>query len=248
MGTSQAYAYEVQPTDGAPHVFVRVQRERPGRIGSHATRLLNSGKGAASPDKGTEWAVIQQAIGGDAAAQQSLFTRHATRFYRAAFAVLRNKEDAEDAVQDGLCKAYTNLRSFEGRSSFSTWLTRIVINSALMSRRRKNAHPESSLDEILDSDAGPLLHGVVDAQPDPERFCAAIEIDALVKAQVRQLPPLLRTTLRLRATNQLSMKETSQVLSIPVSAVKSRISRARKKLAQGLQRALEPSASTRRAA
>lgn len=248
MGTSQAYPSKLQPTGGAPQLFVKAPRARPGRTGSRASRLFNSMRTAAPPGKCKEWAIIQQAIAGNVGAQENLFSRHTSRLYRTAFAVLRNKEDAEDAVQDGLCKAYTSLRSFEGRSSFSTWLTRIVINSALMTRRSKSAHPEASLDEILDSEAKPLSHGVVDAQPDPEKLCASIEIDALVKAQVRQLPALLRTALRLRATHHLSIKESSQVLSIPVSAVKSRISRARKKLAHGLQRALAPSANACRAA
>jgi RNA polymerase sigma factor (sigma-70 family) len=96
-----------------------------------------------------EWGVVQQAIAGNVDAQERLFAPHTGRLYRTTFAVLRNEEDAEDALQDGLFKAYTSLRSFQGRSSFSTWLTRIVINSALMTLRRKSGHPEASLDEIL---------------------------------------------------------------------------------------------------
>jgi RNA polymerase sigma-70 factor, ECF subfamily len=106
-------------------------------------------------------------ISGNADAQQHLFSRHTGKLYHIAFTLLRNKEDAEDAVQDGLCKAYAKLGSFEGRSAFSTWLARIVINSALMIRRSKSAHPEASSDEILESQPERLLHGVVDARPDP---------------------------------------------------------------------------------
>ena len=82
--------------------------------------------------------MIQQALGGDLRAQKHIFSCYTGKLYGTAFAILRNKEDAEDAVQDGLCKAYRKLRSFQGRSSFSTWLTRIVINSALKTRRKKN--------------------------------------------------------------------------------------------------------------
>src|SRR5208337_1173120 len=102
-----------------------------------AAPFRGSAGSAAAHTRCTEWAIVQKAIAGDTEAQEHLFARHRPRLYRTAVALLRNKEDAEDAVQDGLCKAYTHLRSFQGRSSFSTWLTSIVINSALMSRRRR---------------------------------------------------------------------------------------------------------------
>lgn len=164
-----------------------------------------------------------------------LFARHRNRLYRTALAVLHKKEDAEDAVQNGLLQAYTSLRSFQGRSSFSTWLTRIVINSALMTRRKNSARPEASLEEILDSQPLRLARRVVDARPDPERACAAIEANALLEAHVRQLPSSLQAAFRLRAVNGLSARELSQVLGIRVSACKARFSRARRKLQGGLK-------------
>ncbi|MDQ1410883.1 MAG: hypothetical protein QOJ41_2618, partial [Acidobacteriaceae bacterium] len=84
---------------------------------------------------GEEWGLIQQARAGDTEALSLLFTRNRARLYRTAYSLLRNKEDAEDALQCGLLRAYLHLESFEGRARFSTWLTRIVINSALMDRR-----------------------------------------------------------------------------------------------------------------
>jgi RNA polymerase sigma-70 factor (ECF subfamily) len=156
--------------------------------------------------------------------------------------VLHNKEDAEDALQDGMCRAYTSLRSFQGRSSFSTWLTRIVVNSALMTRRRKSAHPEVSLEEILDSHAERLPQGFVDAPSDPEKICTAIEVNALVEEHARQLSPLLEAAFRLRAINGLSVTESSQALGVPANTFKSRFLRAQRKLACGLQQSLEMSA------
>src|SRR5215469_15114647 len=91
---------------------------------------------------------IEQAMAGDSAAQGRLFRTHTPRLYRVAFKVLRNKEDAEDAVQDGWYSSYSKLHTFEGRSSLSTWLTRIVINSALMIRRRNKHQFLISLDEV----------------------------------------------------------------------------------------------------
>jgi RNA polymerase sigma-70 factor (ECF subfamily) len=152
--------------------------------------------------------------------------------------VLRNKEDAEDALQDGLCSAYISLRSFQGRSSFSTWLTRIVTNSALMILRKKSVHHDASLDELLDNQPERWPRGIIEARPDPERLCAAIEINALVAEHVRQLPRAMRVAFRLREVNGLSAIESSRALGIPVSAFKSRIHRARRKLACGLQKSL----------
>jgi RNA polymerase sigma-70 factor, ECF subfamily len=241
----QGYPSSIRPTVGAPRHFVKVRRERPGRISPRVLRQLNSDKTGAPRGACKEWAIVQQAIAGNADAHEHLFARQTGALYRAAFALLRNKEDAEDALQDGLCKAYTSLRSFQGRSSFSTWLTRIVINSALMTRRKKRFHPDVSLDEILDSQRERLPQGVVDARPDPEKIFAAIEINALVEKHVRQLPPRLRAAYRLRATNSLSAAESSQVLGIPASAVKSQISRARRSLVCGLQRTLRNRAAYR---
>ena len=132
MGVLQAYLTDVVPPFGA-------------------AAFGESDKSGAAHTRCTEWAIVQKAIAGDIEAQEHLFARHRSRLYKTAVALLRNKEDAEDAVQDGLCNAYTHLRSFQGRSSFSTWLTSIVINSALMSRRRRRAHPEASLDDMLET-------------------------------------------------------------------------------------------------
>jgi RNA polymerase sigma-70 factor (ECF subfamily) len=134
-----------------------------------------SGRTVAPCATSNEWADVQQAIAGDTDAQERLFARHTSRLYRTAFSLLRNKEDAEDAVQDGCCRAYNSLRSFKGRSSFSTWLTRIVINSALLTIRRRRAHPEASLDEIMANQPDWMPNGLIEAQPDPETICSTIE-------------------------------------------------------------------------
>jgi RNA polymerase sigma-70 factor, ECF subfamily len=191
---------------------------------------------------GKEGAVVQQAIAGNADAHEQLFAPRTARLYHAAFALLRNKEDAEDALQDGLFKAFTSLHSFQGCSSFSTWLPRIIINSALMTRRRKSLHPEASLDEILGSQPEQLPPGVVDPRLDPEEICAEMEFNALIEEHARQLPPALQAAFRLRAIYGFSAKEVGQGLGIPASAVKSQIFRARRRLARGLQQSPEISA------
>lgn len=232
MGMSQAVSSEIGPTVGPPP-FVKLRRGSPGRMALPASRPVNSPSIAGPPDRGNEWAVVQQAIAGNADAQERLIAGCTRRLYRTVFALLNNKEDAEDALQEGLCKAFTSLRSFQGRSSFSTWLTRIVINSALMARRRKSAHPEASLDEMLDDQPVHLPHGVVDARPDPERLYAETELSLRVEEHVSQLPPALQAPFRLYAINGISGQESSKALGISPSAFKSRIFRARLKLAGG---------------
>lgn len=239
----QASSSNVRPRARAPQLFVKVRRARPARIDSRASTQLNSDKASASRNTGKEWAIVQQAIAGNADAQEHLFASHTSKLYRTAFALLNNKEDAEDALQDGLRKAFINLFSFQGRSSFSTWLTRIVINSALMTRRKKSFHPEVSLDEILESEPAQLPLGVVDPKPDPEEIYAEMEINALVEEHVLQLPPALQTAFRLRAIYGFSVNEASQALGVPASAAKSQILRARRRLARGLRQSPEIIAS-----
>ena len=91
-----------------------------------------------------EQELIQRALGRDPDALSRLFNQCVSRLNRVALSVLHNKKDAEDAVQDGLLKAYLHLDSFQGGSQFSTWLTRIVINAALMALRRKCSRKSKS--------------------------------------------------------------------------------------------------------
>jgi len=224
-----------------PPPFVWPRSGRPGRIDFPASGPVNSERTAAPRDLGNEWAVVQQAIAGNTDAQERLFAPHTRRLYRTVLVLLDNKEDAEDALQEGLCKAFTSLRSFQGRSSFSTWLTRIVINSALMARRRKSAHPEASLDEMLEDQPKQMPRGFVDPRPDPEKLYAETELKARVEEHVNQLPPALQMAIRLHALYGFSAPHSGKVLGISASAIKSRIFRARLKLAGGLHRSLEVS-------
>jgi RNA polymerase sigma factor (sigma-70 family) len=203
-----------------------------------AAAFQRANKSGAVHTRCTEWAIIEKAIAGDIDAQEHLFARHRSRLYRTAVALLRNKEDAEDAVQDGLFKAYTNLRSFQGRSSFSTWLTSIVINSALMSRRRKRAHPDASLDDMLETYSAPPSWVAADARSNPETVCSERQLNELLDKQLLQLRPSLNVAFRLRAIHGFSLRESSQALGISVSAVKARLFWARRMLARGLQRPL----------
>jgi RNA polymerase sigma-70 factor (ECF subfamily) len=235
MGALQASSLNIRRMAGVPKLSVKIRRERPRGLDSRASKLANPGRTDAPLVKSSESAMVQQAIAGNIEAQEQLFASRKGRLFRTAFAVLRNREDAEDALQDGLFSAYSKMKSFEGRSSFSSWLTRIVINAALMLRRRRNSHPEASMDEILDSLPERYPSGAVDPRSDPEKIYAANEIKGLVERQIRKLPSELQQEYRLRVINSLSAAESGRVLGIPPSLSKSRLFHARRKLTNALR-------------
>lgn len=178
-----------------------------------------------------EWRLIQYACAGDTEALSTLFTRNRTRLYRTAFSLLRNKEDAEDALQDGLLRAYLHLGSFEGRARFSTWLTRIVINSALMRRRRIHAHSILPLEEFIATDDVHWTATAIDHGPDPEQRLAQHQTWAFVEKGISRLTPLLRSALVLRDIQDLSTREAATISRVKVNVIKSRLLRARRRLA-----------------
>jgi len=181
-------------------------------------------------------ALIQRVVAGESEAQTRLFATHTPRLYRVAFNVLRNKEDAEDAVQDTWRRAYSKLHTFEGRSSISTWLTRIAINSALMIRRRNKRLFEVSLHETPDDDGS--LSPPVDDGPTPEESCRHAELRDLLAQQINQLPSLIRKAFLLRDVDGFTTTESTKLLGIKSGALKSRVQRARRRLAQDMLRLL----------
>jgi RNA polymerase sigma-70 factor (ECF subfamily) len=90
--------------------------------------------------------VIEAAKLGNHSAFEELWARHSNTAFRLVYRIIGNRDDAEDTLQDAWMKAFVHLKTFDGRSKFSTWLTRIAINSALMVLRRKRSHPETSMD------------------------------------------------------------------------------------------------------
>ncbi len=241
MNALQTSSSSFRPVVVSRPVRAKIRCRKSARTNSLASSLPAPERQAASPAVSDESAVLQQAIDGNSDAQEQIFARHTGKLRRIAFRILRNSEDAEDAVQDGLYRAFTKLRAFEGRSSFSTWLTRIVINSALMIRRRKNSRAEYSLDEFLDGQPEKPRRELVAAEPNPEEICTSSEIRALVDGKVRQLPRGLRTALQLYDLDGRSSADSMQTLRIGQSAFKSRISRARRKVAHDLRESFQPS-------
>jgi RNA polymerase sigma-70 factor (ECF subfamily) len=186
----------------------------------------------------TEQKLIRAGQRGDAAAIETLFRRYHRQLFQTALRVLGNAEDAEDALQDGLLSAYRNLKRFEGRSQFSTWLTRIVINAALMKRRSAKARPAISLDEPQHEDELPASERFADDGPNPEQVYAGTEIREMINENLDELSPLLRSAFLLREVEGYSTGEAAKKLGVTENTLKARLWRARHQLAERLGRRL----------
>ena len=178
----------------------------------------------------------------DGQAVRLVTRRNNQRLYRAAWSILKNRAEAEEAVQDGYLKAFAAMESFNGRSSLSTWLTRIVVNEAL--GRRRTAQRRARLLEKHDvTDIAGYRESVMDAgRPGdasprtPEAEIARAQIARLLERAIGELPETFRTVFVLREVEGLSVEETAEALQLPKETVKTRALRARRRL----QDALDP--------
>jgi len=195
------------------------------------------------PSAVSEDQLIRLGQKGDAQALDTLFGRYSRALYKAALRLLGNPQDAEDALQDGLLSAYRNLRRFEGRSKFSTWLTRIVINAALMRRRSQRVRPAVSIDDLPHEDGLPLAERVADDTPGPEQLYRGKELRAFVEQDLAGLSPALRLAFILREVEGLSTAEAAKTLGVSPNTLKARLWRARRYLTDGLSRRLHRNGS-----
>jgi RNA polymerase sigma-70 factor (ECF subfamily) len=171
--------------------------------------------------------LLSTAKSGDADAFVTLSRRHYRRVFQTTYRITRNQQDAEDALQDSLLKAFSHLKDFEGRSSFSTWLTRIAINSALMILRKKRGWFEISMDGNDDFSGRGERREPQSPCEDPESSYVRREREALLREAIVRLPPLCREVVELWQAREYSAREIAQALRISVPAVKSRLSRAK---------------------
>jgi RNA polymerase sigma-70 factor (ECF subfamily) len=146
---------------------------------------------------------------------------------KTAFNITGNREDAEDAVQDSLMRAFVRIKDFRGASSFSTWLTRIVINSALMIRRKKRTARHIFLDDVSENVEHHLKLNIPHAAANPAQIFFARERREAVRKAIRGLRPNLRSVVEEGHLQDFSMKETAKALKISIGAAKARLFHAR---------------------
>jgi RNA polymerase sigma-70 factor (ECF subfamily) len=186
-------------------------------------------------DPGTNEALVTAAKARDELAFENLVKRHQAKLFVIALRYTRNPEDAEDVTQQSFQKAFVSLHKFEGKSSFSTWLTRIAINESLMLLRKRRALREVSLDDSgSDGRTIPELE-MVDASPDPEAGYLQQEGAGILSAAIAQLRPTLRTAIELHELGELTSRETAHRMELSVSAVKARVFNGRRKLGEAIR-------------
>lgn len=194
---------------------------------------------ACPTDPAAEQMLVVAAKNGDEQAFETLFKRHRQKILRVVLRYAHVLEDAEDIVQQSFQKAFVYLHKFEGKSSFSTWLTRIAINESLMLLRHDRALREIPVDDSHDQEGTASAMEIPDARPDPETSYLRRERAQILCETLGNLRPGLRLAIVLRELAELSTDETARHMGISVAAVKARLFHARNKLQEKLSRCLK---------
>ena len=172
----------------------------------------------------------------DAGAVRVVTTRNNQRLFRTAWSMLKHRAEAEDALQSAYLSAFTAIESFEGRSSLSTWLTRIVINEALgrqRSAKRRSAQLDDSSVTVLDDYREKLMRGSTSGTS-PETELARVQVRALLEQAISALPEEFRLVFVLREVEGMTVEATAEALDVKPATVKTRLLRARRRLQDAL--------------
>jgi RNA polymerase sigma-70 factor, ECF subfamily len=180
--------------------------------------------------------LVVRAQNGDSSAFSELVERHYTSCLRLAVTILRNRDDAEDEVQNAMAKAFEHIGQFQLNCRFSTWLTRIVVNQCLMRIRQVRRNRTVSLSEPWQQEDGVTNWEIPEQRHGPDFDLANEQIRNVLAHEIRRIPPLLRRAFELRHLENLSMPDVAARLGISVAAAKSRLLRARLELQNRLAR------------
>jgi len=185
--------------------------------------------------------LVDASRNGDASAFEELVRRYDHKLYRLARGITHSNEDAEDVVQNAFLKAYQNLNRFEGKAKFSTWLIRIALNESFMRMRKLRSNREQSLDsntgfDSVESNHRPVEHptDLSDWATNPGSLYSQTNLRRILEKSLQTLQPTLRVVFILRDIEGHSISETSAILKLTSSAVKTRLSRARLRLREEL--------------
>jgi RNA polymerase sigma-70 factor (ECF subfamily) len=190
-----------------------------------------------------ERTLLASAKRGQIGAFEELCGPHLKTILRTTYRITKNREDAEDARQDTVLRALVHINDFDGRSRFSTWLTRIAINSALMILRKKRRSPEIPNSQFLDFDIIESHPGVSPWAPNPETQYLRRERERVLRRAVRALRPSLRVVVEFQQLQERSIGEAAKTMGITANAVKARLFHARAALRKAS--ALKAIATTR---
>jgi RNA polymerase sigma factor (sigma-70 family) len=180
----------------------------------------------APPETMTDEMLVKAAQAGEQRAFVELCARYSKRVFHTIYNVTKNREDAEDALQDSMLRAFQHLKQFDGRSSFATWFTRIGINSALMILRKKRIRQETSMDLPLEGEEWHTWQPA-DHSADPEKYYFVSERSHQLQRAIGSLPGTLRSVIERGQLEGHSMKQIARTMGISVPATKSRLARAK---------------------
>ncbi|GAX88412.1 RNA polymerase sigma factor SigW [Effusibacillus lacus] len=172
--------------------------------------------------------IVTRAQKGDRIAFAELVELYKDKLYNLSYRMLGNPHDAEEMTQEAFLKAYANLKKYDSRHKFSTWIYRIATNCCIDRLRKKKA--DYSLDAPLDSDDGGDMYSVLSSGDSPEFHVIAREQRFELQSAIEQLPPSYRAVVILKYIEDLSMQEIADILALPVSTVKTRLHRGREAL------------------
>ncbi len=179
--------------------------------------------------------LVRMAQAGRKDAFSELTARNYNVSFKLAVSILRDREEAEDEVQNAYWKAFQHIDQFHSDAKFSTWMTRIVVNQCLMRLRKVRRAKFLYIDDVqIGEERGSFE--LTDEMPTPESVCGSKELAVLLKQEIRRIPPLLRNVFVLRDVDQLPMPEVADRLGISIAAAKSRLLRARSELRQRLEK------------
>jgi RNA polymerase sigma-70 factor (ECF subfamily) len=181
----------------------------------------------------TDEIIVERALSGDAEAFGEIVRRWERRIFALAYGMLGREEDARDATQETFLAAFRNLRGFRGEAKVSSWLHRIAVNQCITRQRRAKVRSESALEDEQEKDAGSF------AAPlglSPARITESTQITHAVRRAVNSLPVELKQIVVMKEFEELTFKEISDILDVPLSTVKSRLYTALKQLQMKLQR------------
>jgi RNA polymerase sigma factor (sigma-70 family) len=219
MDISTSSAYAGRDPGQTPHMLAYVAKGSP--IGITAD----------SPDV----FLVAAAKDGDHQAYAELCRRHSKQILRTILRITRDVADAEDTLQETLLKGYVHIGKFEGRSAFSSWLTRIAVNSALMLLRKKRSQPVFSFESGSEMDDFKLPEPT-ETSHNPEESCILSALENECVRAIRHLSPTLQVVVQIRYREDASVAQIAKMLDISESAVKSRLLRARSKIREHLEK------------
>jgi RNA polymerase sigma-70 factor (ECF subfamily) len=218
------------PNLGHPHTLGSTPRI------SGTTEYLSAADSRFDYAKASDDQLLAAARSFDQQAFFELSGRHIKSIRNRVYGIVRNREDSEDVMQETLFNAYRHLQEFRGCSSFSTWLTRIAVNTSLMVLRKRKSHPELPLDSLEKEDHTVIPLEIPDLSPNAEQMYAREQAIEVMLRALKGLPAPYRHALELFHIQQMSVEQVAKSLGIPLGSAKSRLRRGRLSLRSTLER------------